>query len=113
MTPGAIDYYAAGALDSYSVVNNRESFRKCRLVPRVLRDVSAVRPQTKIFGVESALPIYVSPSSNALLGHPDGELNITRGVSGVRCRRVRGGGWDVRGRRQDIRGGKLEAGDGP
>ncbi|GFZ48900.1 hypothetical protein JCM24511_06649 [Saitozyma sp. JCM 24511] len=81
MTPGAIDYYAAGALDSYSVVNNRESFRKCRLVPRVLRDVSAVRPQTKIFGVDSALPIYVSPSSNALLGHPDGELNITRGAS--------------------------------
>jgi L-lactate dehydrogenase (cytochrome) len=48
----------------------------------VMRDVSAVSPQTTIFGVPSALPIYVSPASNALLGHPDGELNITRGVSG-------------------------------
>jgi isopentenyl diphosphate isomerase/L-lactate dehydrogenase-like FMN-dependent dehydrogenase len=46
-----------------------------------MRDVSSIRPQTTIFGCESALPIYVSPASNALLGHPDGELNITRGVS--------------------------------
>jgi len=48
-----------------------------------MRDVSSIRPQTTIFGVESALPIYVSPASNALLGHPDGELNITRGVSHI------------------------------
>ncbi len=60
---------------------NRSAFRKCRLLPRVMRDVLEVRPQTTLFGVPSPLPIYVSPSSNALLGHPDGELNITRGVS--------------------------------
>jgi L-lactate dehydrogenase (cytochrome) len=33
-----------------------------------------------IFGIESPLPIYVAPASNAVLGHPDGELNITQGV---------------------------------
>lgn len=45
-----------------------------------MRDVSSVEPQTTIFGFKSALPIYVSPASNALLGHPEGEMNITRGV---------------------------------
>jgi hypothetical protein len=45
-----------------------------------MRDVSSIEPQAVLFGVKSALPIYVSPASNALLGHPGGELNITRGV---------------------------------
>lgn len=60
--------------------DNITAFRKCRLLPRVLRNVKTVYPQTTIFGQPSALPIYISPSSNALLGHPDGELNLTRGV---------------------------------
>ncbi|WWD22204.1 hypothetical protein CI109_106695 [Kwoniella shandongensis] len=81
LSPRTVNYYGAASLDGYSLGDNRSSFRKCRLLPRVMRDVLSVRPQTKIFGIESALPIYVSPSSNALLGHPDGELNITRGAA--------------------------------
>lgn len=75
------EYYHGGALDGISRDSNIASFKKCRIVPRILRDVSRVSPQTQIFGVESALPIYISPASNALLGHPEGELNLTRGVS--------------------------------
>lgn len=89
MTARAVDYYSAGSCDGFSVANNKESFRKCRLVPRVLRDVSSICPQTTIFGIQSPLPIYVAPASNAVLGHPDGELNITRGVRAgfiVHCR---------------------------
>lgn len=88
------EYYHGGALDSISRDDNKASFRKCRIVPRVLRDVSVVRPQTTIFGVESALPVYISPASNALLGHPEGELNLTRGVS-ILCTTVlhREGWW--------------------
>lgn len=74
-------YYHTGSLDGISMRGNKDSFRKCRIVPRIMRNVSSVRPQTTIFGLESALPIYISPSSNAMLGHPDGELNMTRGVS--------------------------------
>ena len=74
-------YYHTGSLDGISMRGNKDSFRKCRIVPRVMRNVSSVRPQTTIFGLESALPIYISPASNAMLGHPDGELNMTRGVS--------------------------------
>jgi isopentenyl diphosphate isomerase/L-lactate dehydrogenase-like FMN-dependent dehydrogenase len=81
LIPRTVDYYGAASLDAYTLAENKSSFRKCRLLPRVMRDVSSIRPQTTIFGCESALPIYVSPASNALLGHPEGELNITRGVS--------------------------------
>ena len=81
MSVRVIDYYGAGALDNITKKENRAAFHKCRLLPRVMVDVSTIRPQTKIFGFDSALPIYISPASNALLGHPDGELNITRGVS--------------------------------
>jgi L-lactate dehydrogenase (cytochrome) len=75
------EYYHGGALDGISNAENKSSFRRCRLIPRVMRDVSVIAPQTTIFGVPSALPIYISPASNALLGHPEGELNLTRGVS--------------------------------
>ncbi|WWC62286.1 uncharacterized protein I303_104882 [Kwoniella dejecticola CBS 10117] len=81
LAPRVSNYYSGYSLDGHSASQNRSSFRKCRLVPRVMRDVTSVRPQTKIFGIPSALPIYVSPSSNALLGHPDGELNIVRGAA--------------------------------
>ncbi|WVQ99128.1 hypothetical protein IAU59_006260 [Kwoniella sp. CBS 9459] len=81
MPPQASAYYHTGALDGISYAGNKDSFRKCRIVPRVMRDVSSVEPQTTIFGIPSALPIYISPSSNALLGHPDGELNMTRGAA--------------------------------
>lgn len=86
MHPKNQEYYAGGALDGISRDDNLASFRKCRIVPRVLRDVSSVSPQTTIFGVESALPVYMSPASNALLGHPEGELNLTRAVSVKYCR---------------------------
>lgn len=81
MSPKNQEYYHGGALDGVSRDANLASFKKCRIVPRVLRDVSSVRPQTTVFGVESALPIYISPASNAILGHPEGELNLTRAVS--------------------------------
>ncbi|OCF32007.1 hypothetical protein I316_06393 [Kwoniella heveanensis BCC8398] len=81
MSRQASAYYHTGALDGISHAGNKDAFRKCRIVPRVMRDVSRVEPQTTIFGIPSALPIYISPSSNALLGHPDGELNMTRGAA--------------------------------
>jgi isopentenyl diphosphate isomerase/L-lactate dehydrogenase-like FMN-dependent dehydrogenase len=61
--------------------DNASTFKKCRFIPRVMIDVSKIAPQTTLFGSESPLPIYISPASNALLGHPDGELTLVRGAS--------------------------------
>lgn len=46
-----------------------------------MRDVGTTSTRTTIFGLPSALPIYISPASNALLGHPDAEFNIVRGAA--------------------------------
>ncbi|KAJ9099932.1 hypothetical protein QFC21_003937 [Naganishia friedmannii] len=74
-------YYNTGALDEYTLDENRKAFNKCRFVPRIMVDVSTIYPQTKIFGQDSPLPIYISPASNALLGHPDGEFTLVRGAA--------------------------------
>ena len=81
MSEKSAEYYRGGALDGISKDDNKSSFKKCRLVPRVLRDVSTIAPQTTLFGLPSALPVYISPASNAVLGHPDGELNLTRAAA--------------------------------
>ena len=81
LSPRVVNYYAAASLDGLTLAQNRNCFRQCRLIPRVMRDVSSISPQTTLFGIPSALPIYISPASNALLGHPDGELNLTRGAA--------------------------------
>lgn len=81
MSTKSAEYYRGGALDGISKDDNKSSFKRCRIVPRVMRDVSYIAPQTTLFGLPSALPVYISPASNAILGHPDGELNLTRAVS--------------------------------
>jgi L-lactate dehydrogenase (cytochrome) len=81
LPPRVANYYSSASLDGISERNNRSCFHKCRLIPRIMRDVSSITPQTEIFGIPSALPIYISPSSNALLGHPLGEINLTRGAA--------------------------------
>lgn len=81
MSPQALHYYGGAALDGLTMAANRSSFHKCRFLPKVLMDVSSVSPQTELFGVGSPLPIYISPAANALVGHPEGEMTLVRGVS--------------------------------
>lgn len=81
MSPQALHYYGGAALDGLTMAANRSSFHKCRFLPKVLMDVSSVSPQTELFGVASPLPIYISPAANALVGHPEGEMTLVRGVS--------------------------------
>ncbi|KAG8833854.1 Cytochrome b2, mitochondrial precursor [Serendipita sp. 399] len=45
-----------------------------------MRPVSEIDMKTSILGVETPLPIFVSPAALAGLGHPEGEVNITRGA---------------------------------
>ncbi|KAF9071703.1 glyoxylate dehydrogenase [Rhodocollybia butyracea] len=46
--------------------------------PRILRDVTVVDWSTTILGQRSSLPVYISATALGKLGHPDGELNLTR-----------------------------------
>jgi L-lactate dehydrogenase (cytochrome) len=57
---------------------NRRAFSRIFFLPRVMRAVSTVDPSTSILGYSSRIPVFVSGAALAKLGHPLGEVNITR-----------------------------------
>jgi L-lactate dehydrogenase (cytochrome) len=59
---------------------NRNAYRRIRFRPRVLRKVGTVDASTEILGVKTTLPIFIAPAALAKLGHPLGEVNLTRGA---------------------------------
>ena len=45
-----------------------------------MKAVSGVDPSTLMLGYKSSIPVYISGSALARLGHPLGEVNFTRGA---------------------------------
>ncbi|KIK69028.1 hypothetical protein GYMLUDRAFT_35069 [Collybiopsis luxurians FD-317 M1] len=72
-------FYSSGTDDELTLRENIRAFDRFFFHPRVMRPVSQCDPSTKILGNDSSLPLFVSGASIAKLGHPDGELTITRG----------------------------------
>lgn len=58
---------------------NRRAFSRLFFLPRVMRSVSKIDTATTLLGYPSRLPVFVSGAALAKLGHPLGEVNITRG----------------------------------
>jgi L-lactate dehydrogenase (cytochrome) len=92
-------YYASAADDSiskclnlsvldgtFTIVNyiahveNGRAFSRFFFHPRVMRPVSECDTSTTILGYESSIPVYISGAALARLGHPLGEINLTRGA---------------------------------
>ncbi|KAJ3915705.1 FMN-dependent dehydrogenase-domain-containing protein [Lentinula edodes] len=71
-------FYSAGTDDEFSLRENARAFDRFFFHARVMRPVSSCDPSTKILGYDSSLPVFVSGAAQAILGHPEGELNITR-----------------------------------
>jgi L-lactate dehydrogenase (cytochrome) len=44
----------------------------------MLRDMSNGSLKTSFLGYESELPIYIAPAAMCKLGHPLGEINLTK-----------------------------------
>jgi isopentenyl diphosphate isomerase/L-lactate dehydrogenase-like FMN-dependent dehydrogenase len=77
---GTYDFVAGGAGEEVTLRENREGFERLRLVPRVLRDVSAVSGATEVFGASLAAPLFVSPIGMQRLVHDEAELGTARAV---------------------------------
>ncbi|WVQ71549.1 hypothetical protein IAR50_001088 [Cryptococcus sp. DSM 104548] len=73
-------YYSSGGDDELTMRGNNEVYKKIRFRPRVLRNVAECDASTTILGYDSTLPILISPAAMAKLGHPLGEVNMTRGA---------------------------------
>ncbi|KAI0030647.1 FMN-dependent dehydrogenase-domain-containing protein [Vararia minispora EC-137] len=76
----ALAYWSAAADDEITYAENSRAFGRFFFHPRVLRAVSQCDPATTILGYRTSIPVFVSGASWAKLGHPLGEINITRGA---------------------------------
>jgi (S)-2-hydroxy-acid oxidase len=81
LEPGAYGYFAGGAGDEVTLRENVEAFRRLRLRPRVLADVSGVTTAATILGHEISMPILVAPVAFQRLAHPEGELAAARAAA--------------------------------
>lgn len=59
----ASDYYRSGADEEITLRANIESFKKWRILPRFLRDVSNINMEIEIFGDKIYCPIGASPTA--------------------------------------------------
>lgn len=59
---------------------NHSAFHKIWFRPRVLEDVSKIDYSTTMLGTKVSIPFYVTATALGKLGHPEGEVILTRGA---------------------------------
>ncbi len=78
---GARGYVFGGAGTEDTQRENLEAFRRWRLVPRMLRDVSVRDTATTILGTQLPAPVLLSPVGVQSIVHPEGELAVARAAA--------------------------------
>jgi (S)-mandelate dehydrogenase len=82
--PRAIfDFFDGGAEDEVTLRENRAAFERVRLLPKVLVNVAEVDMRTRIFGVESKLPMAIAPTGGISAGRAGAELALARAAKAV------------------------------
>ncbi|KAL4873161.1 hypothetical protein BDV12DRAFT_160489 [Aspergillus spectabilis] len=71
-------FYSSAATDLITRDANKSCFDRIWFRPRVLKNVRSVHTKSKILGVDSSFPLFVSPAAMAKLIHPEGERAIAR-----------------------------------
>jgi isopentenyl diphosphate isomerase/L-lactate dehydrogenase-like FMN-dependent dehydrogenase len=78
---GALGYFAGGACDELTLHENVAAFRRLRLRPRMLVDVSGVSTATTVLGTDVSMPLLVAPTAIQKMCHPDGEPATARAAA--------------------------------
>ncbi|WP_260867941.1 alpha-hydroxy acid oxidase [Streptomyces sp. SAJ15] len=81
--PSAWDYVDGGSGDETTLRENVAGYRRYRLRPRVLVDVSRCDPRTTLLGSPVALPVGVAPTGFQGLVSAEGELACARAAGEV------------------------------
>ncbi|CAO3657466.1 unnamed protein product [Mucor hiemalis] len=71
-------YYSSGADDEISMRENHNAFHRIWLRPRVMVNVKDVDASTTMLGSRTALPLYITATALGKLGHPEGEVVLTK-----------------------------------
>ncbi|WVW83603.1 hypothetical protein I302_105624 [Kwoniella bestiolae CBS 10118] len=84
----AWNYYKSAADREFTAAENQDAFQRYYFRPRILRDATTGSINTEFVGMKTDLPIFISPAAMAKLGHPLGEVNLTKGAG--KCGIVQG-----------------------
>ncbi|KAI9836111.1 MAG: Cytochrome b2, mitochondrial precursor [Sarea resinae] len=71
-------YYSSGADDEITMRENHSAFHKVWFRPRILVDVENIDLSTTMLGTKVDIPFYVTATALGKLGHPEGEVVLTR-----------------------------------
>lgn len=81
MSAMAFAYVAGGAADELTLCANCEDWKRIRLAPRVLIDVSEIDVGIEILGQQFESPILLAPAAFHRLCHAEGELATVTGAN--------------------------------
>ncbi|KAL7300851.1 hypothetical protein TKK_0006409 [Trichogramma kaykai] len=84
LPPMIKDYYRSGAGEELTLRLNKEAFRKLRIRPKVLTNVSKRDISTTILGERISMPLGVSPTAMQRMAHPDGECANVKATGGAK-----------------------------
>ncbi|HUA73254.1 MAG TPA: lactate 2-monooxygenase [Solirubrobacteraceae bacterium] len=80
---GPHGYVAGGAGAERTMQANLDAFERRRIVPRMLRDVSARDLSTTVLGTAMPAPLLLSPVGVQTIVHPEGELASARAAAAL------------------------------
>jgi lactate 2-monooxygenase len=83
MTPRGFGYVAGSAGSEDTAKENLLAFRRWRIVPRMLTDVSTPQYATRLLGTDLTVPFLLAPVGVLGIAHPDGELAVARAAASV------------------------------
>lgn len=81
MTGRAFDYIAGGAGLEHTVAQNRSVFDDCKIIPRMLNDVSDRDTSVNIFGSKIPAPLFLSPVGVLELAHPHADIAVAKAAA--------------------------------
>ncbi len=81
MTPRSFDYVAGAAGSGDTARENLEAFRRWRIVPRMLTDVSTPSYSRTVLGTELTVPFLLAPVGVLAIAHADGESAVARAAA--------------------------------
>ncbi len=79
----AFDYIAGGAGGEDTMRANLEAFRRWRIVPRMLRDISRRTLSVELFGARLPVPVLLGPVGVQSIVHPEAEIAVARAAASL------------------------------
>lgn len=84
ISPQSFAYVAGGAGIEDTMSENRAAFRRWRIMPRMLRDVSQADTSTELFGTTLNSPFLLAPIGVLELVHPSADLGVAQSATAER-----------------------------